>query len=51
MGTSLNDQLLQGPERNNNLIGVLVRFWEKYVSVVSDIDALEIPVVAERGFN
>ena len=40
LGTSLNDQLLQGPDLNNNLIGVLMRFREENVAVVSDIESM-----------
>ena len=40
MGTSLNDQLLQGPDFNNNLVGVLMRFREERVAVVADIESM-----------
>lgn len=39
-GTSLNDQLLQGPDLTNNLIGVLTRFREKPIAVKADIEAM-----------
>jgi len=39
-GTSLNDQLLQGPDYNNNLVGVLMRFREDKVALMADIEAM-----------
>ena len=39
-GTSLNDQLLQRPDLNNNLVGVLMRFCEEPVAVVADIESM-----------
>ena len=39
-GTSLNDQLLQGPDLNNNLVGVLMRFCEEPVIVIADIESM-----------
>ncbi|XP_063962490.1 uncharacterized protein LOC135155922 [Lytechinus pictus] len=39
-GTSLNDQLLQGPDYNNNLVGVLTRFREERVALMADIEAM-----------
>ncbi|XP_070570012.1 uncharacterized protein [Ptychodera flava] len=36
-GTSLNDQLLQGPDMTNSLIGVLLRFRQDPVALVADI--------------
>ena len=38
--TSLNDQLLQGPDRNNNLRGVLMRFRNGPVAVSADVEAM-----------
>ena len=35
-GTSLNDQLLQGPDYINNLAGVLMRFRQEEVVLVAD---------------
>ena len=40
LGTSLNDQLMQGPDLNNNLIGVLMRFREEPYAVVADIESM-----------
>lgn len=40
LGVSLNDMLLQGPDLNNNLIGVLMRFREEPVAVVADIESM-----------
>ena len=39
-GTSLNEQLLQGPCLTNNLAGVLIRFREERVAFTADIEAM-----------
>ena len=39
-GTSLNDQIHQGPDFTNKLIGVLLRFREKPVAIVADVQAM-----------
>ena len=39
-GTSLNDNLLQGPALVNSLVGVLIRFREQPVARVADIEAM-----------
>ena len=39
-GISLNDELLQGPDLTNNLIGVLLRFREETVAFMADIKAM-----------
>ncbi|XP_078344112.1 uncharacterized protein LOC144629777 [Oculina patagonica] len=39
-GTSLNDQLLHGPDLTNNLFGVLVRFRQESIALSSDIEAM-----------
>ena len=39
-GISLNDSMLQGPDFNNNLRGVLLRFRERTVAFVSDIESM-----------
>ena len=36
-GTSLNNQLLQGPDYINNLAGVLMRFRQEEVTLIADI--------------
>ena len=36
-GTSLNDNLLQGPNHASNLVGVLLRFRSRQVAVMADI--------------
>lgn len=38
--TSLNDQLLQGPDLTNSLVGVLTRFREEPVALMADIEAM-----------
>jgi len=39
-GVSLNKELLQGPQLNNNLLGVLLRFREEKVALTSDIESM-----------
>jgi len=39
-GTSLNDQLLQGPDLTNTLVGVLTRFRQEPVAFMSDIETM-----------
>ena len=38
LGTSLNEQLLQGPDLTNSLIGVLTRFRQEPVAFMADIE-------------
>ena len=38
--TSLNQQLLQGPDQTNQLVGVLSRFRQNSVGMVADIEAM-----------
>ena len=39
-GLSLNDQLLQGPDLTNPLVGVLTRFRQEPIAIMSDIEAM-----------
>ena len=39
-GTSLNQQLLQGPDLANRLVGVLTRFRQEQVAMAADIEAM-----------
>ena len=39
-GTSLNDQLLQGPDLTNNLVGVLTRFRQEPVALMADVESM-----------
>ena len=39
-GSSLNHQLLQGPDMTNVLVGVLIRFRKEAVAVVADIEGM-----------
>ena len=43
-GTSLNQQILQGPDNTNNLVGVLTRFRKHPVAVVGDVRAMFMQV-------
>ncbi|XP_030836004.1 uncharacterized protein LOC115921870 [Strongylocentrotus purpuratus] len=39
-GKSLNDNLLQGPDLTNSLVGVLTRFRQDRIAVMADIEAM-----------
>jgi len=39
-GTSLNNNLLQGPDCTNNLVGVLLRFRQDHTAMVADIESM-----------
>ncbi|KAL7833114.1 hypothetical protein SRHO_G00301320 [Serrasalmus rhombeus] len=39
-GTSLNQQLLQGPDLSSSLVGVLLRFRQEIVAVMADVEAM-----------
>ena len=39
-GKSLNDELLQGPDLTNSLVGVLTRFRQDSVAFMSDVEAM-----------
>ena len=39
-GSSLNDQLLEGPDLTNTLVGVLTRFRQEQVAFMADIEAM-----------
>ena len=39
-GISLNSQLLQGPDFNNNLVGVVIRFRQAQVALAADVEAM-----------
>ena len=39
-GTSLNDQVLQGPDLANALVGVLLRFRQGPVALMADVEAM-----------
>ena len=43
-GTSLNDQILQGPDNTNNLVGVVTRFRKNAVAVEGDVRAMFMQV-------
>ena len=39
-GRSLNEELLQGPDLTNSLIGVLTRFRHEHIALMSDVEAM-----------
>ena len=39
-GVALNDKVLQGPDFINKLVGVLLRFRQKPVAIMGDIEAM-----------
>ena len=39
-GVSLNDELLQGPDLTNSLLGVLLRFHQEHVGIAADIKSM-----------
>ena len=39
-GVSLNDVLMKGPDRNNKLLGVLLRFRKENVGFASDVESM-----------
>lgn len=39
-GKSLNEELLQGPDLTNTLVGVLTRFRHNHIALMSDIEAM-----------
>ena len=45
--TSLNQQLLQGPDQTNQLTGVLIRLREESVAMVADVEAMFHQVLVE----
>ncbi|KAK5916218.1 hypothetical protein CgunFtcFv8_011226 [Champsocephalus gunnari] len=40
LGTALNEQLLQGPDLNSTLIGVINRFRQEPVATIADVEAM-----------
>ena len=51
-GVSLNDNLLNGPDMVNSLIGVLTRFRQEQVAIMADVEAMFHQVmVADEDCN
>ena len=48
--TSLNDLLLQGPDLNNSLVGVLLRFRQECIALMSDVESMfnQVQVVPDH---
>ena len=46
-GTSLNQQLMSGPDQTSQLVGVLIRFRQEKVGLVADIEAMFHQVLVE----
>ena len=44
MGTSLNDELLTGPDILNNLLGILIRFRQHPIAITADVEAMFLQV-------
>ena len=40
LGTSMNDEVLKGPDLMNNLLGILIRFREERIVIMSDIEPM-----------
>ena len=52
LGTSLNEQLLQGPDLTNSLIRLLTRFRQEHVAFMADIEAMSHQVrVPDEHWN
>ncbi|KAI3359305.1 hypothetical protein L3Q82_002621 [Scortum barcoo] len=47
-GTSLNTELLQGPDLANSLVGVLTRFRKEEVAIMADIEAMYYQLIKEK---
>ena len=43
-GTSLNNELFQGPDLTNSLLGVLIRFCQEPVAIVADVQSVFLQV-------
>ena len=48
-GSSLNDKLLQGPDLTNSLVGILMRFRQESVALMSDVEAMFHQVRVKPG--
>jgi hypothetical protein len=48
-GSSLNSQLLQGPDFINSLVGVIIRFRQEHRALEADIEAMFLQVRVQEG--
>ena len=39
-GVSLNGRVLQGPNLANNLLDVIMRFYEEQIAILADVEAM-----------
>ena len=46
-GTSLTQQLLQGPDQKHKLVGVLSRFRQESVGMVADVESMFLQMLVE----
>ncbi|XP_033117958.1 uncharacterized protein LOC117117682 [Anneissia japonica] len=47
-GVALNDLLLQGPDINNTLIGVLIKFRAERIALTADIESIFLQVIVKE---
>ncbi|KAK3739659.1 hypothetical protein QZH41_014205, partial [Actinostola sp. cb2023] len=48
-GVSLNNQLSQGPDLSNSLLGILLRFREEPIALVADIEGMFNQIILKTG--
>ncbi|XP_077978766.1 uncharacterized protein LOC144434185 [Glandiceps talaboti] len=50
-GTSLNKELMQGPDLTNSLVGTLIRFRQEPVALMADIEAMFSQVAVPKEYH